>query len=111
MIEWNDGLNIGVTSLDDDHKELLHIINNLSEAIDTNETKDVLENIFNELQNRTQDHFSREEIYLDDCNCTNLKEHAGKHRAFCSKLLELKTKVLSSKDYVATQDITIYLVV
>jgi len=42
MIEWNDGLNIGVETLDEDHKKLLQIINNISIAINNNESKKVI---------------------------------------------------------------------
>ena len=39
MIQWNDGLNLGVKALDDDHKKILLITNNLSEAISNGKKK------------------------------------------------------------------------
>lgn len=109
MIEWNEGLNLGIKVLDDDHKELLRIIGKLSEAISDNEKRETLEDIFEELEKCTRDHFNREEIYLRDCNCTKLDDHVTKHRTFCDQLSELKTKVLSSFDNISSQDVTIYL--
>jgi diguanylate cyclase (GGDEF)-like protein/hemerythrin-like metal-binding protein len=109
MIEWNEGLNLGVKILDDDHKELLHIIGKLSKAIDNNEKKETLEKIFLELQKSTQNHFHREEIYLQNCNCTKLDDHVEKHHTFYNQLSELKKKALSSQDYISSQDITVYL--
>ena len=109
MIEWNEGLNLGIRVLDDDHKEILRLIGKLSKAISNNEKKDILEDIFEELEKCTKDHFNREEIYLQDCNCTKLDDHVDKHHTFCSQLSELKTQVLSESDHITSQDVTIYL--
>lgn len=109
MIQWNDGLNLGVKALDDDHKKILLITNNLSEAISNGEKKDVIENIFKELEDCTRDHFSREEAYLKDCGCIKLEEHIKKHRAFYAEFSKLKAKAFSSQNYTAVQDITMYL--
>ena len=109
MIEWNDGLNLGVKDIDDDHKKLLRIINDLSDAINNNETKNVIETVFKEIQKHTKDHFSREETYLEECQCTKLEDHIKKHRAFCAELLELKTKALSSQNNISAQDVSIYI--
>lgn len=109
MIEWNEGLNLGIKTIDDDHKKILHIIGKLSEAINNNENQHVIETIFQELLTCTKEHFKREETYLQDCKCTKLEDHKQKHRAFYDKLSKLKLKVISSKDYITSQEITIYL--
>lgn len=109
MIKWNEGLNLGVKILDDDHKELLRIIGKLSEAIDNNVNREILEKIFQDLQNSVQNHLHNEEVYLQNCNCTKLDNHVKKHRFFLNQLSELKKKVLSSQDYISSQDITVYL--
>ncbi|MDA3909265.1 MAG: bacteriohemerythrin [Sulfurimonas sp.] len=109
MIEWNEGLNLGIKTIDDDHKKILHVIGKLSEAINNNENQHVIETIFQELQACTKEHFKREETYLQDCKCTKLEDHKEKHRAFYNKLSKLKLKAISSKDYITSQEITIYL--
>ncbi|WP_415397562.1 bacteriohemerythrin [Sulfurimonas sp. CS5] len=109
MIEWNEGLNLGIKTIDDDHKKILHVIGKLSEAINNNENQHVIETIFQELLMCTKEHFKREETYLQDCKCTKLEDHKEKHRAFYNKLSKLKLKAISSKDYITSQEITIYL--
>ena len=32
-IEWNDGMSVGVESIDEDHKTLLLLVNEINEAI------------------------------------------------------------------------------
>ncbi|MCW9026259.1 MAG: hemerythrin family protein, partial [Thiovulaceae bacterium] len=109
MIEWNEGLNLGIKALDDDHKRLLQLINSLSESIDKNEPKNIIEHIFLELEKLTKKHFEREEDYLEGCSCTKLDEHKVQHADFLSKLSELKNKALSANDYISIQDVTVYL--
>ena len=45
-----DGLIIGVISIDDDHKKLLDIINEFSEAIDKNTSTEEFEKLFDEFR-------------------------------------------------------------
>ncbi|QFR50022.1 diguanylate cyclase [Sulfurimonas lithotrophica] len=109
MIEWNEGLNLGIKTLDNDHKQLLHIVSKLSKAIDANETIDVIENIFNELEDCTDKHFKKEEDYLKDCNCRDLDKHILHHRDFSQRLSQLKMQTLSLPAESISHDITIYL--
>ena len=40
--EWNDRLSVGVKSIDDQHKELVRMVNQLAEAMAKGQGKDVL---------------------------------------------------------------------
>ena len=109
MIEWNDGLSVGVDILDDDHKNLLKIINNLSQALDKNQQLDVILSIFDELEEYTLVHFKREESFLKKCNYKNYDDHKQQHQTFADKIPELKEKLLDIHDTISAQDISIYL--
>jgi len=109
MIEWNDGLNLGVKALDDDHKKLLQIINRLSSAIGNDVTDSIINDIFSNLEEYTLIHFNREEAYLKECNCIKLNEHIKQHNIFRNKIPELKVKLLSSKNITTAQEISVYL--
>ena len=109
MIRWNEGLNLGVETLDNDHKKLLNIINKLSSAMCDDETCDIIESIFTELEEYAKSHFLREETYLKDCGCSRYSEHMEQHRVFSEKIPQLKAKVLSSKDSNTVQEVSIFL--
>ncbi|MDO8453910.1 MAG: bacteriohemerythrin, partial [Sulfurimonas sp.] len=110
MIEWNDGLSVGVEVLDNDHKKLLDIINQLSEAIDANASENVLDIIFKDLEEYALIHFAQEESYIKQCSQNTLSGHKEQHDDFISKIPQLKAKFLSTSDYIAAQDTTIYLI-
>ena len=68
MIQWNDGLSVGVKALDDDHKKLLEVINKLSTCIEQNEDMLVFDEIFTDLEEYVHKHFHTEELLLKKCN-------------------------------------------
>ncbi|MFA6195772.1 MAG: bacteriohemerythrin [Sulfurimonas sp.] len=109
MVQWDDGLSVGIEILDNDHKRLLSIINQLSSAIDANVEKDILENIFTELEVYALTHFKSEESYIEKCNKESLITHQEQHNSFLLKIPELKAKLLNTNDYIVAQDTTIYL--
>ncbi|EDZ62889.1 diguanylate cyclase [Sulfurimonas gotlandica GD1] len=109
MIEWNEGLSLGIKALDDDHKKLLDIINELSHAISNDEAKKFIESIFDELQNYATDHFHREEELLKKCGCKKLDEHIKQHLIFSKKIPDLKAKFLLSKEPYNAEEISFFL--
>ncbi len=110
MIKWNDGLNLGVKSVDDEHKELLEIINKLSDAIDSNKTKDTLNNIFNELEEKAIEHFKNEEALLEKCNYPYVKEHHDTHNKFTLQVPELREKLSTLNDKKSAHELISYLI-
>jgi len=108
MIEWNDGLSLGVKVIDDDHKKLLSIIDELSIAINSNKTKEVINDIFDDLEKYVIEHFHREESFLRQHNLSQLDDHIATHNSFVVKILELKAKSL--KDNFNAQDVVLYLI-
>jgi len=109
MIKWNDGLNLGVKALDDDHKKLLDIINSLSLSLDIKKSQDLIDSTFSNLENYALEHFKREEELLKKCNYKYLDKHIQSHSMFSVKLAELKAKFNNSKDENATKEVIAFL--
>ena len=78
--EWNDRLSVGVKSIDDQHKELVRMVNQLAEAMAKGQGKDVLGKIFDGLVKYTVSHFAHEEKLMSDhaypAAMTHKKHHA-----------------------------------
>jgi len=109
MIKWNEGLNLGVKILDDDHKKILDIINELTLAI-SNDIKQVeVDEIFDKLQNYTQSHFKREETLFKNRIDPKLKEHMEQHQNFVKEIPKLKEKLLSLNNKAKVQEVSFFL--
>jgi len=98
-IVWEEELSVGMQSIDDDHKELLSIINDLFEAIEDIHDKDLLRRCFDRLEEYTHYHFDHEETFMDEhCSSFELREqiekHKKQHQYFKDQLPKLREKLL-----------------
>ena len=109
MIQWHEGLSLGVKTIDDDHKQLLDIINRLSDAIRDDNAQEVIDKIFDDLQKYVVEHFNREEALLKKCNYEDIKEHIEQHKEFGKKVPELKAKLANAKNSASAQEVSYFL--
>ena len=81
VLVWNDTLYAtGVTEVDDQHKRLFEILNELLEAGASGESRESIEKIIDLLGAYVQTHFSCEEKHMEQRRCSacamNKEEHA-----------------------------------
>lgn len=86
FVAWRDDLSVGIQAVDDDHKNLLHLINNLQTAVyyPTGETfeRQALE----ELVAYTKYHFEREEQLMEANGYPDFANHKREHEAMIAKV-------------------------
>ncbi len=78
-MQWKDSYSVGVPVLDDDHKRLIGIINQVNEG---REDGDSVSRVLHELAGYARFHFRREEARLKAANYPKLVEHKKEHKAF-----------------------------
>ncbi|RDE19539.1 diguanylate cyclase [Motiliproteus coralliicola] len=96
VIEWNDGLSVGVEEIDNDHKTLIALINALFVALDEGDTQHSIEDSFDRLEDYIHRHFSREEALMAQYHYSDRADHQAQHRNFTDRVRELKAELLSS---------------
>ncbi len=69
----------GVQSIDDEHKELINLLNRCSQIVDKN-TPIELGNILTELMSYTQNHFKSEEALMKECCYPEISVHIQVHK-------------------------------
>lgn len=90
MIEWNPRLSVGVKQFDDEHKQLISIINDLGNAMHAGRSKDALADILDRLVSYTQTHFSHEEQVMRSHGFPDLEKHIAEHRALATKAVDIQ---------------------
>lgn len=108
-LEWNNGMSVGIDSIDTDHKQLISIISELSEAIYERRTDTVISDIFERLEEYVDIHFTREELLMAQCNYPGLEEHIKQHRAFIKRIPTLKKRLLSSDSLEISEEVNLFL--
>ncbi len=86
MIKWDSKLSIGIKKFDEHHKELIEIINELSEAVMQHEKHYYLKNILFELIHYTKYHFSAEERLMTKHNYEDYDKHKDEHHKLTAQV-------------------------
>ena len=79
LVEWQECYSVGNEKLDQQHKRLVGMINQLGVAMDTGSERPVLMKILNSLAGYTKTHFSEEERLLEEHAYPGLDEHKEEH--------------------------------
>lgn len=90
---WNDSYSVKVQHLDDEHKQLFAIIDQLHEGMKAGGGKDVLQSVLDQLLCYTERHFSDEELLMQVARYPWMKAHIGLHQQFVNKIKDF------SKDF------------
>jgi hemerythrin-like metal-binding protein len=97
LIEWTNDLVVDEGPIDDQHRQLVDIINKFDEANSRGKGSRVMGTILNELMGYTQEHFSFEEKLLKDADFPNLSQHQSQHRQLIQKLERFQFEFNSGK--------------
>lgn len=112
-IVWSEKFEIGYKRIDDQHKELINIINDLHEAASNGdlsipEVKDRFKIILKRTVDYATYHFATEEKIMKAVHYQSFKEHISKHREFSSKVLEEVMKYTNGEN-IDMEDFIVYL--
>ena len=87
---WQDAWSVGNETLDNDHKQLIEIINRVNHSHVSGE--DAVW-VLNDLRNYSKYHFEREEKLMEAAGIPGLVEHKKKHAMFVEWLGSLQRTV------------------
>lgn len=92
-LEWSNKLSIDKGLVDQDHKKLLEIVNNIREALQSSDNKKTSLVLLGELKDYTHYHFAREEKLQEVTNFPKLKHHIEEHNDMIVQLNDLIKEV------------------
>ena len=90
LIKWNDSFSVNIVRVDQEHKKLFQMINDLTDAMKAGKGKDVLGGILDGLLSYTASHFQTEENYFQQVKYPDAAAHKKEHTAFVQKISEFK---------------------
>lgn len=109
VIDWDDSLSVNVVQIDNQHKQLVRILNQLFKEVESGKIDMDLSSTLHKLVEYTTYHFSTEENYFEKLNYELAEPHISLHNAFISKVGEFKGQ-LQENDPLLFADIIEYLV-
>ena len=88
-VEWKDEYSVGIDSIDDQHKRLLNLINQLQTAVDHSTGEQFEREALDELVDYTKTHFTYEEGLMRDNDYPEFEPHKAQHEKMFKKVEEV----------------------
>ncbi|MBL1213407.1 MAG: bacteriohemerythrin [Ignavibacteriae bacterium] len=88
-VVWKPEYEVGIESVDEQHKHLVSLINKLEEAKAHENENEVIHDIFYELVDYTKYHFSEEEKFLKSFEYENLMVHKAQHKVLVKQIVDI----------------------
>ncbi|MDA3954341.1 MAG: bacteriohemerythrin [Bacteroidales bacterium] len=89
IIQWSEKYSVGIKKIDNQHKGIVVLINELFNLMSQGKAKDSMNEIFNQLTDYTKKHFYTEEAMLIKFAYYDYTQHKEEHKKFISKLTDL----------------------
>ncbi len=92
LMTWTEKLSVGVSVLDEDHKKLVGMVNELYDAMQAGHGRDKLGGILDELVKYTKFHFAREEKFFTQTAYPAVGPHKQQHEALTRQVMDVQQK-------------------
>jgi len=92
LMTWTESMSVGVKVLDEDHKKLVGLVNELHDGILQGRRQAALGHVLDELVKYTAVHFKREEEYFSRTGYPAAKEHKKEHDALVKTAVDLQSR-------------------
>ncbi|MCW2285325.1 bacteriohemerythrin [Rhodoblastus acidophilus] len=93
LMTWNEKMSLGVVGIDNEHKKLVGLVNELYDAIQAGKANDVLGRVLDGLVAYTESHFRHEEALFSDAGYPHSAEHKREHERLATRVLEIQAQV------------------
>ena len=90
LINWNDSFSVKVSEIDQQHKMLIDMVNELHDAMKIGKGRDALGKIVENLIRYSTTHFALEERYFAQIEYPDIDNHVKEHANFIRKVMEFQ---------------------
>jgi hemerythrin-like metal-binding protein len=102
-MKWTDALSVSVDQFDEQHKQLIGLLNKFYSSIMKGDSHDSLLKLLTSLEEYTIYHFREEEELMQKYNYPGIKEHLAAHKVFVDKVIDLKEKVVGGNTVISSE--------
>ncbi|MFQ5643880.1 MAG: bacteriohemerythrin [Thiogranum sp.] len=106
FIQWKDEYNVGIESIDQQHRKLVSLINQLQTAVDYSTGEEFEREALDELVDYTKTHFGFEEGMMEQYDYPDLEPHKAQHRKMIAKVEEVLAEYEQDHDRAMFQAVT-----
>ncbi len=97
LINWDDSYSVHIKKIDEQHKGLVKLVNELHDAMSQGAANDVLNKVLNSLVDYTIIHFNTEEELLKTYNYPDHQTHKAEHDKLTEQVKDFQVKFQEGK--------------
>jgi hemerythrin-like metal-binding protein len=98
LLEWTDDIAFGIDEMDDQHKQLIALINQLQDSVSQGKNKKEIKENLRSFIDFASYHFGNEEQYFDQFGFSDSENHCAEHKKFLKELKQLQINYSGSKE-------------
>ncbi|MEN8171062.1 MAG: bacteriohemerythrin [Pseudomonadota bacterium] len=103
MVEWEDAYSVDIQEIDEQHKRLIEIMNELYNALANKADRDLIGEVLNRLAEYTKVHFAVEETLMRVFHYEGYEPHKKDHDLIVARLLEYQAQFQAGNDKVGME--------
>jgi hemerythrin-like metal-binding protein len=104
LLEWTEDMSVGVKVIDDDHKKLIDMLNELNDGILAGKTSDALESVIDKLLRYTKYHFAREERFFAETGYPDGATHKAEHDLLARRVSNLQMRFETGQSFILSTE-------
>jgi diguanylate cyclase (GGDEF)-like protein/PAS domain S-box-containing protein/hemerythrin-like metal-binding protein len=104
-IKWENSHMVGVEEIDEQHRNLVYLVNRLNDALKHGESKETTMLMFDELLVATTHHFDTENRYMAQYHYPEQVAHEAEHARLVDEALQMKAQFRDGRELLALQSI------
>jgi hemerythrin len=94
FFKWSDTYSVNIPTIDEQHQELVNILNHLFVSVSKREGNKVIAGILDALMEYTQTHFALEERLMEEADYCDIESHKNEHKKLIGQLDQLCKKYM-----------------
>ncbi len=103
MIEWDDKYSVGISKIDDEHKQFIDIVNKAIAIKEHYDNPEELREVLHSITMYAITHFATEENYMIEFNYPEYQYHKEEHHDFSRKVIQYCERVTDGDTQVANE--------
>ena len=106
LLTWKEIYSVNTPEMDDQHKHLILLLNQLHDAMVRGAGNEVLRSVLDQLVTYTKAHFVDEERALEAAGYPRLAQHKAEHKALTDEVVKFRDEFAAGKVAVSVRVLT-----